>query len=739
MLQQTCGSDHLPIIIKLGVRYNTTGSSGIPRWKLGKADWDKFKTLCSTKLKLNKDAESINEIASDFTKILQNICEETIPKTKPKCSKIKPPWRNQDCAIAIKKREKARKKYLRTRTQQDKQHYNMLKTESKTTLKKAQKDCWEDFISKLNHKTSSKEVWDMIRKFRGKRSEPITCLKTNDQIITNDRDKAQLLAQHYADTSKSENYDPKFQNIKKIQDNIYKEAKPHMEEDNEHNLNRLFTQFELNRALQGKKNTAPGADTISYEMLKQLPPSSKAELLNLINLSWVVGELPSDWKVATIIPIKKPLKDKTNPSSYRPISLTSAFCKIMETMIAFRLNSYIERNNLISNNQSGFRKHRSTIDQLVRLSSEINMAFMENKAVGAIFLDLEKAFDLMWSTGTLVKLNKIGINGHMLNWIQHFLKGRKIQVRLGENISDIFDLENGSPQGGVLRPTLFNVIMNTLPEALNDLEGISLSQFADDGAIWTKHSSAELAVKKLQKALDVIEAWGTYWGFKISPDKTKAIIFSRKIKDAKTDSFRLTLNGKTLDFVDKVTFLGLTMDRKLTWKHHIDQLIVKCNKDLNLMRMISRTTFGADKKCLVNLYKALILSKLDYGAQAFNSAHKSQLGRLNIIQNEALRIATRARRTTPIPALEVECGVLPLSLRREELILKYWARSSPLGDNLPVNQLITDFGCLTTKRAKNFNPYSVEIRQLLKEHNINHNIAPPYYLEKWDLQITHPH
>ena len=164
VLQQTCGSDHLPIIIKLSVSYNTTGSSGIPKWKLGKADWDKFKTLCSSKLKLNKDAESINEIASDFTKILQNICEETIPKTKPKCSKIKPPWWNQDCAVAIKKREKARKKYLRTRTQQDKQHYNMLKTESKTTLKKkAQKECWEDFISKLNHKTCSKEVWDMIR------------------------------------------------------------------------------------------------------------------------------------------------------------------------------------------------------------------------------------------------------------------------------------------------------------------------------------------------------------------------------------------------------------------------------------------------------------------------------------------------------------------------------------------------------------------------------------------------
>ena len=80
----------------------------------------------------------------------------------------------------------------------------------------------------------------MIRKFRGKRAEPITCLKSNNQINTNDRDKAQLLAQHYSDTSKTENFDPKFQNIEKIQDNIYKEAKFHLEEDNKHNLNRLL-------------------------------------------------------------------------------------------------------------------------------------------------------------------------------------------------------------------------------------------------------------------------------------------------------------------------------------------------------------------------------------------------------------------------------------------------------------------------------------------------------------------
>ena len=140
-----------------------------------------------------------------------------------------------------------------------------------------------------------------------------------------------------------------------------------------------------------------------------------------------------------------------------------------------------------------------------------------------------------------------------------------------------------------------------------------------------------------------------------------------------------------------------------------------------------------DKKILLTLYKALILSKIDYGPQAYNSASK-----LDIIQNHALRIATRAYYSTPINALEVECGIKPLHLRREEIILKYWARSSPLGQALPINNLVTDHGCHTTKRASKFNPYSVTIRRLLKEHEIEHYIQKPCYMDKWDLVYESP-
>ena len=144
---------------------------------------------------------------------------------------------------------------------------------------------------------------------------------------------------------------------------------------------------------------------------------------------------------------------------------------------------------------------------------------------------------------------------------------------------------------------------------------------------------------------------------------------------------------------------------------------------------------------LLNLYKSLILSKLDYGAQAHYSAQKTSLKKLDLILNTALRIITGARKTTPpINAIEVECGLKPLTLRREEIILKYWARSSPLGDSLLVSDLIDDFGCYTTKRAreKTYQSFSLTVQELLNEHKITSNITPPDNRNKWDLNHNVP-
>ena len=139
------------------------------------------------------------------------------------------------------------------------------------------------------------------------------------------------------------------------------------------------------------------------------------------------------------------------------------------------------------------------------------MAFMENKIVVATFLDLEKAFDLIWTTGTILKLWEFGITDNMLKWIHKFLTDRKIQVRVGVEISDPLKLENGCPQGSVLSLILVNVIINTLQESLEKLS-VSLSQYADDAAVWRANTNSNLALKQLQKALNAIEAWAIAWG-----------------------------------------------------------------------------------------------------------------------------------------------------------------------------------------------------------------------------------
>ena len=244
-------------------------------------------------------------------------------------------------------------------------------------------------------------------------------------------------------------------------------------------------------------------------------------------------------------------------------------------------------------------------------------------------------------------------------------------------------------------------------------------------------------MKVLQRVLEDIEGWASVWGFKISSFKTEAIIF-RRTRGLNLDSLKLKLFGTNLKFAKHVKFLGMIFDERLTWSEHIKYLIERCNKDMNVLRLVSGTTFGADKVTLLRLYKALILSKIDYGSQAYNSANASELSKLDKIQNQAMRIATRALKSTPINNLQVECGLKPLSLRREELILKYWARSSPLGDSLPVNDLIKPHGIYSAKRATNLWPYARRVQKLLTEHKIPTNIEPPSYRSKCDLYHIPP-
>ena len=187
-------------------------------------------------------------------------------------------------------------------------------------------------------------------------------IKVDDKIYESKEEIANILGRTFKSNSSSVNYNPQFKRHK--QETEMEEL--NFETDTNENYNLPFTISELENSLKNAHDSAAGADEVHYQLLKHLPRISLQTLLNIFNRIWEEGTFPESWTKATIIPIPKPNKDHTNPTNYRPIALTSCLCKTMERMINNRLHFYLESNNIISEHQSGFRKNRSTADQLVR-------------------------------------------------------------------------------------------------------------------------------------------------------------------------------------------------------------------------------------------------------------------------------------------------------------------------------------------------------------------------------------
>ena len=203
-------------------------------------------------------------------------------------------------------------------------------------------------------------------------------------------------------------------------------------------------------------------------------------------------------------------------------------------------------------------------------------------------------------------------------------------------------------------------MINDIPKRI---DGVEMSLFADDSAIYVGHRNVKILKQKIQLSMNIINNWCNKNGFKISINKTTGVLFSKRSNLSKID---IKIEQQLIKMEDSVKFLGVIFDSKLNWKAHIDYVIEKCKKRLNLMRAISGNGWGACKKTLLTIYKALIRSILDYGDVAYSSACKRQLDRLSCIQTEALRLCCGAPKGTSTSALQNECGELPLHLRRLE-------------------------------------------------------------------------
>ena len=434
--------------------------------------------------------------------------------------------------------------------------------------------------------------------------------------------------------------------------------------NNDHPLLQPFTLAELNNALKSCANTSPGQDSITYDMLFNLPDSGKLFLIDIFSNIFFSGEEVKDLKIVKIVPILKPGKKANISSSYRPISLMSCILKTLERIIKHRLEWWLEFNKLNASYQYGYKRNLSTQHAAGKLITDIQLAHSRNNYLGVIFLDIEGAYNNVNLNTLESKLMEFDIPIPICRNLVRLYRSRQIYLRHQDNtLLGPRLVDQGLPQGSVLSPMLFNIYTSDMEN-----ESFRTIQYADDFALYFEDPKLENCLNKLNLIMETIEVWTTKKHFTISPTKTYATIFTRhNIPNYEN----LQLSSYVIPYKKEIKYLGITMDQKLTWKSHISNLIAKAEKSLNLLRLTTRRYWGADITTSLLMYRATIRSIIDYGCIFYGAASDSLLKRVDILQNKALRICAGVMRSTPVEALRVETGEPPLKLRREYLSKKF--------------------------------------------------------------------
>ncbi|GBM46000.1 RNA-directed DNA polymerase from mobile element jockey [Araneus ventricosus] len=224
------------------------------------------------------------------------------------------------------------------------------------------------------------------------------------------------------------------------------------------------------------------------------------------------GYFPTRWKTATVIPILKPGKDPTVPDSYRPISLLPTFSKIAEHCILIRLNEHLEVNNVLIPEQFGFRKNLSTTHQLLRVTEYIAEGFSNKQKTGAVFLDIQKAFDRVWQDALIYKLINYNTPNYLIKIFTSYLHNRKFAVRVNKELSNFKNINAGVAQGSKCGPILFALFINDIPKQFNTM----LSIFADDTAILARNKNHNYIRIALNRHLKTLEEWFLKWKIQIN-------------------------------------------------------------------------------------------------------------------------------------------------------------------------------------------------------------------------------
>ena len=349
---------------------------------------------------------------------------------------------------------------------------------------------------------------------------------------------------------------------------------------------------------------------------------------------------------------------------YRPISLLPICGKILEEIVFDQVYAFLNKNNLLSKNQSGFRPGDSTIYQLLSINSTIYDAFENYDETRAVFLDISMAFDKVWHEGVIFKLKCNGISGNLLTFFENDLLKRYQRVVLNGTESNWKSLQAGVPQGSVLGPLLFLVYINDLTDNIS----CDMRLFADDSSLFTCVKGVNLTHDKLVKDLQAVTSWAYQWKMVFNPDMSKQaveVIFS--CKKHKPDHLELNFNGIPIAREPFTKQLGVYLDSWLNFSKHIKEQVLKAMKGVSLLKFLSKYV---DRNVLDLSYKMYVRPHHDYGDVILRNERMDLMELVEHVQCKAVLFVSGCWQGTSREKLYDELGWESLSDRR-------WGHSTP--------------------------------------------------------------
>ena len=493
------------------------------------------------------------------------------------------------------------------------------------------------------------------------------------KTVSNDKEKADIFAKMLSETFSGKTYENDFDN------NFKKEIEDYV---NSLNMDEVdyeeISMNELKFAIKTLRfQAAPGIDNVNNILLKGLSENFLEVVRKLFNKCLSTGEWPKNWKHSKITMIPKKSDNKQDPTNYRPISLTSCIGKLLEKIIKRRLSDFLEENNLIASCQSGFRAHRRTTDNLFFLTQKIKESFNKGKRVCGLFFDIAKAFDRVWHKGLIYKMSKMGIPMYIIRLVYSFLGNRTFVVDIDGEISEMYRIETGVPQGAVLSPLLFSIFINDIPMNSNRNQSESML-FADDLATLIFFKGSKEAKRIAQNYLNKLEEWLFKWRMKMAVNKCNYIIFCKKDKK---EEFNLVMNGQNIPQTKEILFLGVLLDHKLNFKCQVSRMRAKCAQRLNIIKILSHKWWKIAKKTLINIYRALIGSIIEYSFFIVSCISLDLIYKLQANQNRAMRSVFGlkfdpvAKKMPSSELVREKSGLQGVYLRLHELNIRFLSKA----------------------------------------------------------------